>query len=214
MLNDTANVRWPRTQLLSWISDAQKQLAIQIPGASNKSISLQLVAGTRQSLPADAWILADIFRNMGTDGVTVGRAIRFVSREMLDGINPSWHTDTASSVVLNFLYDPQDQTYFWVYPPSPGTNYVQVSYVFIPPELATEAGVITLSDVLEPLLLDYAMYRAMLVDAEYAPGIALAQVYFSGFNAAVTAYQHSTTDDDPNQMLKKPFDPARGGSNG
>ena len=214
LLNDVSNTRWSQTQLLGWMSDAQRIVAIQIPGASNKSVSMQLVAGTRQQIPSDGWILSDVFRNMGMDGNTPGRAIRLISRNVMDSTNPTWHSDPTSTTVINYLYDPNDQTYFWVYPPSPGGNYVQVNYVYITPEVTSLTTTLNVSDVLEPVILDYMMYRAMMVDAEYAPGTALAQQYLQSFMAGVAGYQKGTTDDNPNWSLKMPFDPSKMGSNG
>ena len=92
-LNDISSVRWTRAELLSWLNDGQRQIVVAQPAAANYVTSVKLTAGTQQAIPADGWMLLDVYRNMGADGVTPGRAIRIISKEMLDGFNPDWHSD-------------------------------------------------------------------------------------------------------------------------
>jgi hypothetical protein len=138
---------------------------------------------------------------MGTSGTTPGRAIRLVSKELMDGFNPDWHSDTAATVVKNYVYDPQDQTAFWVYPPSDGNGYLQVNYARMPVPCSSETDTIYVNDILQTAILDYVLYRACSKDAEYAPGLALAQGYWTAFNSALGAKAEAEKVNNPNQSL-------------
>lgn len=200
-LIDIAGVRWTRSELLGWLNDGMRQIVLMQPNATNTVVSKQLAAGTRQSLPADGWLLLTITRNMGTNGTTPGRAIRVVSREVMDAFTPDWHTATASAVTKNYLYDMQDQTAFYVYPPSNGQGYVELNYSKQPADLTAETQVIPIFDVFQGALVDYILYRACSKDAEYAPGLALAQGYIQTFIAAVGGKEASEVKNTPENAL-------------
>lgn len=210
-LTDIGNTRWTRAELLDWLNQGQKQIVILSPNATNKVSTVQLAVGTRQTIPSDGWLLLELIRYMGTDGTKPGRAIRLTSRELIDSFNPNWHADTKSPVPKHYVFDPQDQTAFYVYPPNTGTGYVQLNYAPVPPMITSEATVISISDTFEPALLDYILYRACSKDAEYAPGLALAQGYLQTFMASVGVKQTSELANNPNQQFT-PKDPNKPGS--
>lgn len=200
-LIDLANIRWTRSELLAWLNDGMRQIVLIQPNASSTTVSKKLDAGTRQTLPTGGWLLLQMYRNMGTTGTTPGRAIRIVSRELLDNFNPNWHTATAAAEVRNYIYDTQDQTAFYVYPPSTGTQYVELNYSAQPTNLTSESEVIPLFDIYQSSLVDYILYRACSKDAEYAPGLQLAQGYLATFVAAVGGKAQTEASNDPVQAL-------------
>lgn len=200
-LIDLANIRWTRSELLDWLNDGMRQIVLIQPSASSTTVSKLLVAGTRQTLPTGGWLLLQMYRNMGTTGTTPGRAIRIVSRELLDNFNPNWHTATAAAEVRNYIYDTQDQTAFYVYPPNTGTQYVELNYSAQPTNLTSETDVIPIFDIYQSSLVDYILYRACSKDAEYAPGLQLAQGYLATFVASVGGKAQTEVSNDPVQSL-------------
>ena len=72
-LIDLTNIRWTRAELLSWLNDGMRQIVLIQPSASSTTDVIALQAGTRQYIPADGWLLLNIYRNMGTNGTTPGR---------------------------------------------------------------------------------------------------------------------------------------------
>jgi hypothetical protein len=200
-LTDIANVRWTRAELLSWLNDGMRQIVTMQPSASSTTVSKLLTVGTRQTLPSDGWLLLQIYRNMGTTGTTPGRAIRIVSREVLDGFDPYWHTGIPKAEVKNFIYDTQDQLAFYVYPPNTGTQYIELNYSSQPTNLTSESQVIPLFDVFQSALVDYILYRACSKDAEYAPGLQLAQGYLTTFTVALQGKATTEATNDPVNAL-------------
>lgn len=210
-LLDPDNVRWTRAELLGWINDGQRQITMMSPNATNKVATIKLVAGTRQSIPADGWTLLDVIRTMGTDGLKPGRAMRLVSQELVDGFNPYWHSATPTTTPQSYIFDQQDQTVFYVYPPNNGKGYVQLNYSPVPADLSVESQAISINDIFQTSLLDYVLYRANSKDAEYAPGLQLAAGYLQTFMASMQAKSTSELANSPNQQLL-PFNISAQGS--
>ncbi|NBS71209.1 hypothetical protein EBT31_20220 [bacterium] len=147
---------------------------------------------------------------MGTTGTTPGRAIRIISREILDNFNPNWHTATATAEVRNYMYTNQDQLAFYVYPPNTGTQRIEINYSTQPTDLTSESEVIPLFDLFQSALVDYILYRACSKDAEYAPGVQLSQSYLSTFVAAVEGKTQIEITNDPSRSLNPPNPAIRG----
>ena len=209
-LIDLTNIRWTRAELLSWLNDGMRQIVLIQPSATSTTSVVQLAAGTRQYIPNDGWLLLSIYRNMGTTGTTPGRAIRIISREILDGFNPNWHTDAAKAEVRNYVYTDQDQLAFYVYPPNTGTQHIELNYSVQPADLTSESQVIPIFDVFQSALLDYILYRACSKDAEYAPGLQLASQYSASFVAAIQGKTVSEVAGNPTQSLGPRNPPVRG----
>lgn len=200
-LTDISGIRWTRAELLGWINDAQRQIVIMSPNATNKVSVVKLNAGTRQAIPSDGWTLLEVIRYMGTTGTKPGRAIRLASREQIDSFNPDWHSDAPSPMPRHYIFDLQDQTAFFVYPPNTGTGYVEINYSPDPVDLTTETSTIYLRDIFETAILDYVLYRACSKDAEYAPGIQLAAGYLNTFQMSMGQKSASEQSNNPNQQL-------------
>lgn len=210
-LHDISGLRWTRAELLAWLNDGLRQIVLQQPTATNTVSAVKLSSGTRQTLPTGGWLLLNVVRNMGTDGATPGRAVRVVSRELMNAFNPDWHTDTATAAARNFIYDLADQTKFFVYPPNDGTGYVEINYSSQPSDLTAESQTIPMFDIYQQALMDYIMYRTCMKNVDYAQGAQLAAGYLATFNAGLGAKETSEIKATPEQALG-PRNVAAGGS--
>lgn len=188
ILQDTTGVRWPSdTELLGWLNDGQREVMVFKPNANVKNIAVQLVAGTKQSLPTDGVQLIDVVRNMGTDGATAGRAIRIVMREILDAQLPEWHSATANATTKHYIYSVLDPKNYYVYPPQPSSSrgYVELIYGAVPTD-ATINGTIQIDDIYQNVLVDYILYRAYSKDTEYAADANRAAAHQQAYLASLT----------------------------
>lgn len=173
-LFDIDNIKWSRSELLSYLNDGQRAIVSIVPEATGTTQNISLTAGTKQSIPTDGWMLLEATRNMGLDGNTPGRAVKLADRAILDETNPSWYSTATSTTQTIYMYNVRDRMNFYVYPPSPGTNKLEIIYSKIPADV-TEATVISIADVYSPALLDYILFRAYSKNAEFvdqqkAPG--------------------------------------------
>ena len=193
--NDTigvqAHTRWTQEELIDWVSDAQRQIVLARPAASNDTKFVTLVAGTRQSLPSDGWLLLSVNRNAS------GRAIRQVDRKILDAQNPNWHVDLAQAVVWNYTYDANDQYAFYVYPPSDGTSSIELNYSVMPAQLVNPTDTLLLDSIYLTPMVDYVCFRALSKDAEFAGGASLAANFLNAFQNAIGTRESSEKQDSP-----------------
>ena len=185
LVQDTSTVRWQDAEWLGWLNDGQREIAIIRPSAYTKIASIPLVAGTRQTLPADGVAFVEFMRNMGVGGATPGRAARKVTRRLMDAQTPNWHSQTQSAVVQQYVYEPMSPKTFYVDPPSNGTTQAEVLYEASPPDVATLSSVIALDDVYANALLDYLLYRAYSKDSEFIGNAERAVLYRKAFETSL-----------------------------
>ncbi|MCB0627958.1 MAG: hypothetical protein KDC43_29535 [Saprospiraceae bacterium] len=159
ILQDTAGVAWSPAQLVAWLNEAQRAVAVLRPDASSVTGNVDLTAGTKQSLPAGGIRLLAVIRNTGADGSTIGGAIRLVERASLDDYTPDWHS-ADPGVAVEYIYDEKFPTVFWVNPPSAGGVKVEASYAVTPADCADVNAAIALDDIYQPALLEWVLYRS------------------------------------------------------
>lgn len=186
VLQDAKHTRWTQAEFLNWLNSGQRAIAAVKPEACVERISVALVPGSRQSLPANGLQLIDVPRNMGVDGNTPGRAIVSYAKELLDRSVPNWHTLVADEVSL-FCFDPRDPRAFFVYPAQPAApnQRVEVVQAVAPARVSLLADKISLSDLYEGPLLDYCLYRAFSKDGEDAAQLQRATGYQQSYLQAL-----------------------------
>lgn len=203
--------RWPQSELLGYLNEGQRAIVAIKPESGAVTASVQLVAGTRQSIPASGISLLEVRRNMGAAGTTPGKAIKIASREVLDAFRSGWASDTAKSEVVNFMFDPKTPRTFDVYPPQPSpASYVEMVYSCIPTDCVI-GGMILLDDIYEIPLLEWVVYRAYLKDAEFSENANLAMVHLNAFTQAITGKNASDSNINPN-LIPLPFNPSATGT--
>lgn len=166
LLNDPGNVRWPRADLLGHLNDILVEIVSVKPTAGTVTGLLTLVAGTRQSLPADGIALVGLNRNMGADGLTPGTAILRQERAILDRVYPGWNTLAADGAVRFYVPEPDNPKVFYVVPPQPQAPHKAEGTYVKRPALATENDAIPLDDIYAPSIRDGVLSLAYAVDTE------------------------------------------------
>lgn len=179
LLNDAERVHWTLGELLDWLNDGQRELVLHRPSACVRNVDVPLEKGTKQKLPEDAISLVDIPRN------SEGMAIRQVDRRDLDAIMPDWHSPLKAKVkVEHFCYSPTDPKTFYVYPPSPGGNFVEAIYNANPVQVGATSP-ISVDDIYASALVSYVLYRAFAKDTDYAPNAVTSGAHYEAFLAAI-----------------------------
>lgn len=184
LLQDT-NVRWSQTELLDWIQESYRAIALLRPDASMKTTYHQCSGKSKQTLAdADAVRLRAVTRNLKTasDGSVPGRAIRLTPRRVLDDQLPNWHSSVDNTAGAQFyVSDPLNPLEFYLYPHPSSTWYVEVTYSYAPSATPLVGDDIAVDEAYAPCVLDYVCYRAYSKDAEYAANAQLAQAYYTTF---------------------------------
>ena len=209
-LQDTTSVRWPEAELLRYINDAQREIVNFRPDSSATTANVQLVTGTKQTLPSGGLRLIKLTRNMdGTSGGASGkRAIRIVNVDILNTQEPNWHDASAAAgdaahgtVVKHYIFDDDDPRNYYVYPGVSGNAYVEIVYSAAPTDLANTSATISVDDIYGNAIIDYVLFRAYMKDAQYAGNSQRAQNHYQLFTASIGQGGQSQMLLDPNNDM-------------
>ena len=203
-LQDNTSIRWPVSELVRYLNDAQREVILYRPDAAVTNASVPLVTGSRQNLPVGGTKLVEVVRNSaGTK-----RAVRMVNREILDAQLPGWHAQAGVTEILHYMYDPREPRVFYVYPPAAATGAaVDLSYASMPADIAEPAegalytavtGNLGIPDIYGNAVQDYVLYRAYTKDSEYAGNAARAQAHYGAFANALGVEVKATVAMAPN----------------
>jgi hypothetical protein len=163
-LNDVGVLTWFAEELLTWLNLSQIEMVNLAPRTNIKSLPVQLVAGIKQSLPADGIVLADIPYNRGAAGATIGATINAVPKLVMNKRVPGWTTAAANAVVKHYIYDPNTPKEFYVYPAQTSSpTYVEMAYAAVPTVIANanEGTKITVDDEYQNVLLNLVLSKAL-----------------------------------------------------
>ena len=205
-LQDNTSIRWPVSELVRYLNDAQREVILYRPDAAVTNAPVALVAGSRQNLPVGGTKLVEVVRNStGTK-----RAVRMVNREILDAQLPGWHAQTGVTEILHYMYDPREPRVFYVYPPAAASGAsVEVTYTSVPADIAEPAdgalytavsGNIGVPDIYTNALQECIRYRAYTKDSEYAGNAARAQAHYAAFANALGVEIKATLAVGPNPV--------------
>lgn len=192
IVQDTSHIRWPLSEKLGYVTDAVREICIYKPDACAKTVAHPLVAGVRQTLPADLFSLIDILSNSS------GAVVRQTPRTQMDAIAPGWQTATASATVKHWMFDPQDQNQILVYPPQPAVSpgALVMTYAATPVE-AVAGATLPIKDVWMPTVVNYVLFRMYSKDAEFAGNFQLAEAYYRAFSAQLMGRESAEAKVDP-----------------
>ena len=214
VLQDTTGVRWPVVgELVLWVNDAQREIALLKPDASAVNTTVTLVSGTKQEIPAASNRLLKVVRNMSAaSGGTGARAIRLVDISVLDAQSPDWHDPSVTgdaahtNVVKHYAYEESNPRNFYVYPGVSGNAYVELIYSANPATVVL-ADNLSIPDIFANAIMNYVLYMAYMKDAEFAGNQQRASSHFQLFTASVTGKGQIDSIMNPN-MEYRPQAPA------
>ena len=209
VIQDTTGVRWPAaSELVLWVNDAQREIALIKPDASATNETVTLVTGTKQSIPAVGNRLLQVVRNMSAASSGTGkRSVRLVGRTVLDGQSPDWHDPTVSgdaahtTIVKHYVYDEANPRNYYVYPGVAGNAYLEIIYS-ANPVTVTLTDNLSIPDVFANAIMNYVLYMAYMKDAEYAGNSQRASSHYGLFTASVTGKAQIDLVTTPNPEMR------------
>lgn len=230
ILQDDAGIRWPSSELLLWISDAQREICLLKPdaGAVNGVVKLRrnttkqtmsgieltggnAVAGNRLLRVVRNIHTTDFADNTGTGA---GRSIRLVDRRILDSQFPDWHDPSASAGtdaafistggnIINYVFDEVDPETFYVFPGVASSQdvYIEIVYSKVPADVTSTSDTIDIPDIYANAITDYVCYRAFTKESDYAANAQRAAAHYNSFVTAISTKQAGDVGTSPNQAL-------------
>jgi len=187
--------------ILRWINDAQRAIVAVRPEANPVRVVKQLIAGTVRQTIDGIWLL-DVVRNMGIDGNTPGRAMRFISRETWTEVNATWPTDTGMTTVKEWSFDIRVPTVFYVYPQPHATVpvYLELYQSENPTDLTDLTDSLSLDDVYAPAITEWSLYRFFSRDSENTPNVQRSQMHLNVFQSLIGASTTRFAQSSPTKL--------------
>jgi hypothetical protein len=201
------SIRWTAAELVQWLNDGQTAMVALRPEVTEVIASVTLSPGALQSLydytpalPQPPVKLMKVTRNTSLEGRR--RAIRLVSREIMDVTKPDWQSAPPATDAVNYMVDVNLPAAFWIYPPAPVPSVqvpamsVEIHYSAEPKALDLPAadktwkdtqGDISVRDRFAMVLVDYVLYRAFMKDAEFGGNGARSKTHFDLFQGQLMA---------------------------
>lgn len=188
-LGDFTSIKWTVDRLVRYLNDGQRDILTHRPDALNLPATLALVAGHKQTLPADGEKLINILAN--TNGTK--RAVTKVMASLLDAQIHNWRSMTPTTEILHFMYDPREPRSFEVYPPAALGASLEIEYAARPTDIAEPTagqlytavtGNISVGDLFANALADYVLYRCHAEQSEEAQPVR-AQAHYGAYVASL-----------------------------
>lgn len=183
-LRDVNADSWPEDVIYQTLLDSERVVVNFRPDAALVDAEYTCTAGVRQSIGAlsptpNRLLNVKYNRNGSVDG----RSIRRVAIGDLDAISPDWRSKAGATTLREYMHDEREPLIFYVNPPASVGAKLQLSYSAIPADYGTvDANTeTTVSDLYEPMVFEWAMYRLFSHDVEGSVNIQRAQQHLANF---------------------------------
>lgn len=187
-LRDVNNDSWPEAVIRIAIYEAEKVIVNFRPDAAPIDAEYTCATGIKQTIaamtPTPHKLLAVKYNRVGS---VDGRSVRRVGSGDLDAISPNWRSGTSSTIIREYMTDDREPLIFYVNPPAAAGAKLQLSYSAIPapyPEPFNESNTFTtVSDLYEPMIFEWAMYRLFNHDVEGSVNVTRANQHLNTFQS-------------------------------
>jgi len=184
-LHDVGQDIWTEALLLTYLSEAQSQIALLRPDSTAVIESFALAETAKQDIPSGGFRFLDCVRNLGVGGIIPGRHIKKITRDEIDGYYPEWTSEESAVEIKRYIFEIESPRVFWVYPtPSVATLTIELSYSKAPAVLPNTDVVISLDDIYISPILEWTLYRALSMEAKGA-SVNLASQHQQAFYTAL-----------------------------
>ena len=112
-----------------------------------------------------------------------GAAVLPADMASMDAFLPTWRV-ASQGAAQNWMRKPNDPLRFFIYPPAPVGQVLDVMWIELPTELAIGDIITEIPDTMQPALVDYVVYRAESKDDEHVNSQRAAQ-HYAAFAAKV-----------------------------
>ena len=117
-LRDVGKRQWQQETLVAALNAALRSLCTVIPRAYTVHRTIELVAGTEQTLPADLHKIVQLLHNVCPESGEPRRAITLADKAVLDAAYPHWRQDASRAYIRHYMSDAMNDQTFYVWPPA------------------------------------------------------------------------------------------------
>lgn len=194
--DETVTYRYSDVFLLGLCNQTLKRIAVLRPDLFAYFGTMTCTEdAVLQSAPSDSARIIEVH------GVVGGNRLIEVNREVMDQNSPDWANDT-SAAATNWMRHVRNSNRFYIYPPAPAAQDLDIEYVQIPTTYDGTTPVTLLPDLYYPAVIDGVVF---LVESSNDESISdgRAKMFQSMFNEAlVTSLQSRTITDTESSGMR------------
>lgn len=191
--NDKTSVHWSINELVRYLNDGMREIAMLRPEAFSLTASLAAAAGASQTIPTTGIKLIDVPHN-GTPAAP-GMTVYKCEKRELDNVNSLWMQKTAVATAINWAPNESDPKKFWIYPPLIAASSITITYCATPTDVSEATDYTTFADLPTTELAiqvqhanacaDYILFRQFSKDSSDAGNMARAGNHLTLFQNAL-----------------------------
>lgn len=186
LLVDNAHRRWPRAELLGYLSEGRRHMMALRPDIYTAQVSMFTAAGADQTIPGSIYRLVSI-DYVSSNTSSPKRAVRLGKTQHMDALDPGWRNATPG-LPRHYFYDERERNKFSLYPPPLVNMVVGATVIADPlPEFVAETTNLVPEGALAIALIDFVCYRAFTKDADAVGNSNRATAHYQQFAALLGA---------------------------
>lgn len=215
VLNDATSTRWSLPELLMWLNDAVREIAVLSPEAVSGIAAIEMDEGTLQTMPASVQQILRVVCNVTVKSgppfvYERGDAVTPIRRALLDAIEPGWQDPDVvpfTRHVAHFVEDETLQGYFYVCPGNTGAGMIECIVARRPAEIdapdnpfeidSYDGIEVQVDQRLQNAVVDFVVSRALAKDLALPGAEARSMAHYQRFAGAVMARQSNEVRVNP-----------------
>lgn len=199
-IHNDDGARWPTPELLRYLNDGQRAIAVERPDATAK---IEVYAPTPnksiQNIPATGARFLEINCHL-TAGLE-GFSVRPAPKDIMDTQAPNWRAATPSTRVTHYVFDIRNPRVFYLYPRPAPEVLLELVYSAHPADCTVPESIIALDDLYQPALTAYVIMRAYQKDEDYARNLDAARFWAEQYVTLMGTKTSSDATFNPNNNL-------------
>lgn len=177
ILQDVGKDRWGDPGLLFDLNLGRSDMCVLRPDIYAQRATVTLAAGAEQAIPSTGARFLDALCNVSATGA-LGRAVRVVTRDWLEAIEPDWRGRSQASTVKHVIFDEQTPKLFDVYPPVRSGTKLRITHAVSPVPITNAADELAAEGDLAPALIDFLVACSLKEDSDIPQAFSRAQTHY------------------------------------
>ncbi|MGH1372984.1 MAG: DUF6682 family protein [Cellvibrionaceae bacterium] len=180
-------VNYSPEKIHGYLHEGEIILAVHKNSSTARDIDYQCAVGAKQDLSSVSGVNVAGLLSVKSNGTIENpkTAVRMVSRDDLDQIDPSWRSADSADEIDEYIHDAREPTIFYTNPPASAGQELNISVYLVPAPYGdvSDTTETTVSDLDAPSLVEWALYRAFSEDSEGTPNFQRSSRHLQGFSS-------------------------------
>lgn len=202
-LNDLDAVRWPEAEILDAINDGQVIIMESMPDMFEHHADAPVIAGTRQDVPEDCYLLFDVESFTDTTQPRNNGTLTKIDRTIMDRQRPGWLGMRTEKTPEHWIQGDEQRKHFYIVPPvEPAGKTVRLRYARYPVKVNTTEDALSVPDEQINAMYYFVMMRLLEKDEKFS-GSPQAERFAGLFSATLAGRQEAEEKSNAKRRVKE-----------